>query len=92
MTCGFSPTTNFANAVTDDLPLLPVIIGTLQQSGQDGPNLGRTFNIAADSIGEREQIFTATKRLPAETVINGVDVQIFETRQGLLHSDMLLSR
>jgi hypothetical protein len=92
MTCGFSPTTNFANAVTDDLPLLPVIIRTLQQSGLDGPNLRRRFNIATDNIGEREQIFIAMERLPAETIIDGLDVQIFETRQSLLHSEMLLSR
>ncbi|BBU30226.1 hypothetical protein BTHE68_39600 [Burkholderia sp. THE68] len=70
-----------------DLPLLPVIIDTLQQSGQDDPNLGRMFNIAADHIGERQQLFIAMERLPAEAIVDGFDVQTFETQQGLLRSD-----
>jgi len=45
------------------------------------------FNIAADHMNERQQLFIAMERLPAEAIIDGFDVQLFETPQGLLRSD-----
>jgi hypothetical protein len=75
------------NLEKGDLPLFPVILDTLQQSGQDDLNLVRMFKIATDHIGDSHQLFIAMERLPADTNVKGFDVKTFETPHGLLRSD-----
>jgi hypothetical protein len=75
------------NLEKGDTPLFPVIFDTLQQSGQDDPNLGRMFNIAAGHVGDSHQLFIAMERMPNEANVQGFDVKEFETLQGLLLKD-----
>lgn len=75
------------NVEKGDLPLFPVILDTLQQSGQDDPNLVRMFNIATNHIGDSHQLFIAMERMPDGANIQGFDVQTFDTPHGLLRSD-----
>jgi hypothetical protein len=75
------------NVEKGDTLLFPVIIDTLQQSGQDDPNLGRMFNIAADQIGNSHQLLIAMERLPAEASTDGFEVKRFEVYGGVLQKD-----
>ncbi|MCQ4437872.1 hypothetical protein NO135_22995, partial [Clostridioides difficile] len=66
------------NVEKGDLPLFPVILDTLQQSGQDDPNLVRMFNIATNHIGDSHQLFIAMERMPDGANTQGFDVQTFD--------------
>lgn len=72
------------NAEFGDTAMLPVVIDTLQQSGQDDPNLGGMFNVVAQSIDNTHQLVIAVERLPVEADTSSFDVKRFSGLGGLL--------
>ncbi|MFD2422989.1 hypothetical protein ACFSUI_01355 [Ralstonia solanacearum] len=64
--------------------MLPVVIDTLQQSGQDDPNLGGMFNVVAQSIDNTHQLVIAVERLPVEADTASFDIKHLSGLGGLL--------
>ncbi|MNQ89173.1 hypothetical protein D3C85_1044710 [compost metagenome] len=62
------------NAEWGDSPLFPFVVDTLQQSGQDDPNLTKMVEVLGKAAGVHHQVLLAAERLPAS-----VQVGDFET-------------
>lgn len=54
------------NAEWGDSPLFPFVVDTLQQSGQDDPNLTKMVEVLGRAAGVHHQILLAAERLPAD--------------------------
>ncbi len=52
------------NAEWGDSPLFPFVVDTLQQSGQDDPNLTKMIEVLGKSAGVHHQVLLAAERLP----------------------------
>jgi hypothetical protein len=62
------------NAEWGDSPLFPFVVDTLQQSGQDDPNLTKMVEALGRAAGVHHQVILAAERLP-----EGVQVGDFAT-------------
>lgn len=62
------------NAEWGDSPLFPFVVDTLQQSGQDDPNLSKMVEVLGKAAGLHHQVILAAERLPT-----GVQVGDFDT-------------
>ncbi|WP_442807595.1 hypothetical protein [Trinickia soli] len=52
------------NAEWGDSPLFPFVVDTIQQSGQDDPNLTKMIEVLGKSAGVHHQVVLAAERLP----------------------------
>lgn len=72
------------NAEWGDSPLFPFVVDTLQQSGQDDPNLTKMVEILGRAAGVHHQILLAAERLPPSVQLGDFEtVRLMEKRASL---------
>lgn len=75
------------NAEWGDTPLFPFVVDTLQQSGQDDPNLSKMVEVLGRSAGVNHQVILAAERLPSSLNIGDfTKVDLVEKRAVLTPS------
>lgn len=72
------------NAEWGDSPLFPFVVDTVQQSGQDDPNLKKMVEVLGKAAGVHHQVLLATERLPEGVQVGDfVTVRLTEKRASL---------
>jgi hypothetical protein len=72
------------NAEWGDAPLFPFVVDTVQQSGQDDPNLTKMVEVLGKAAGVHHQVLLATERLPESAQLGDfVTVRLTEKRASL---------
>lgn len=72
------------NAEWGDTPLFPFVVDTLQQSGQDDPNLTKMVEVLGRAAGVHHQVILAAERLPDDVNIGDfTTVNLVEKRGSL---------
>lgn len=67
-----------------DSPLFPFVVDTLQQSGQDDPNLAKMVEVLGRSAGVHHQILLAAERLPPNVQLGDFEtVRLMEKKASL---------
>lgn len=76
------------NAEWGDSPLFPFVVDTLQQSGQDDPNLSKMVEILGRAAGVHHQIVLAAERLPPSVQLGDFEtVRLMEKKASLSKED-----
>ncbi|WP_050470561.1 hypothetical protein [Herbaspirillum chlorophenolicum] len=76
-----------SNAAYGDTPLFPLVIDTLQQSGQDLKNLSSMVEILNGDVGINQQIILAVEMLPPNVDISNFNVVNLTEDRALLNPD-----
>ncbi|MCI1004284.1 hypothetical protein [Herbaspirillum sp. C7C8] len=76
-----------SNAAYGDTPLFPLVIDTLQQSGQDLKNLSSMVEILNGNVGINQQIILAVEMLPPTVDISNFNVVNLTEDRALLNPD-----
>ena len=72
------------NAEWGDSPLFPFVVDTLQQSGQDDPNLTKMVEVLGRAAGVHHQILLAAERLPQNVQVGDFEtVRLMEKKASL---------
>lgn len=72
------------NAEWGDTPLFPFVVDTLQQSGQDDPNLTKMVEVLGRAAGVHHQVVLAAERLPDSVNVGDfTTVNLVEKRASL---------
>ncbi len=72
------------NAQWGDTPLFPFVVDTLQQSGQDDPNLTKMVEVLGRAAGVHHQVVLAAERLPSNVNVGDfTKVELLEKRASL---------
>lgn len=72
------------NAEWGDSPLFPFVVDTLQQSGQDDPNLTKMVEVLGSAAGVHHQVLLAAERLPQSVQVGDFDtVRLTQKRASL---------
>ena len=72
------------NAEWGDAPLFPFVVDTLQQSGQDDPNLTKMVEVLGRAAGVHHQVLLAAERLPANAQVGDFEtVMLMEKKASL---------
>jgi hypothetical protein len=72
------------NAEWGDTPLFPFVVDTLQQSGQDDPNLSKMVEVLGRAAGIHHQVILAAERLPSSVNVGDfTKVDLVEKRASL---------
>lgn len=72
------------NAEWGDTPLFPFVVDTLQQSGQDDPNLTKMVEVLGRAAGVHHQVILAAERLPGSVNVGDfTTVNLVEKRGSL---------
>ncbi|MNV68064.1 hypothetical protein D3C71_1608940 [compost metagenome] len=75
------------NAEWGDSPLFPFVVDTLQQSGQDDPNLTKMVEVLGRAAGVHHQVLLAAERLPASVQVGDFETVVLTEKRASLSKE-----
>lgn len=76
------------NAEWGDSPLFPFVVDTLQQSGQDDPNLTKMVEVLGKAAGLHHQVLLAAERLPPSVQVGDFETVNLTMKRASLSADV----
>ena len=76
------------NAEWGDSPLFPFVVDTLQQSGQDDPNLTKMVEVLGKAAGVHHQVLLAAERLPASVQLGDFETVALTQKKASLSKEV----